>query len=94
MGKCLIFLTKKYPFETGEEFIENEIPVIAKEFEKVIIISTSVSDSSRMTRAVPKNAEVAQYHAATAFEALFGYLYLSGNMERLRSLFNLICGEN
>ncbi|HCR43999.1 MAG TPA: hypothetical protein DIV41_05390 [Ruminococcaceae bacterium] len=46
------------------------------------------------TNHVPKNAEVAQYHAATAFEALFGYLYLSGNMERLRSLFNLICGEN
>ena len=40
---------------------------------------------------VPKNAEPADYHAATAFEALFGYLYLCGRMERLRELFDLVC---
>ena len=74
MGKCLIFLTKKYPFETGEEFIENEIPVIAKEFEKVIIISTSVSDSSRMTRAVPKNAEVRPLASADVKKGLLRLL--------------------
>ncbi len=42
---------------------------------------------------VPKNASVADYHAATAFETLFGYLYLSGRIERLRELFQ-ICMEN
>lgn len=42
---------------------------------------------------VPKNAEPADYHAATAFEALFGYLYLCGRTERLRELFGLVCGE-
>ena len=31
---------------------------------------------------VPKNAAVADYHAATALEALFGYLYLTGNFSR------------
>ena len=41
---------------------------------------------------VPKSASVADYHAATAFEALFGYLYLSGKTERLRELF-AICME-
>ena len=41
---------------------------------------------------VPKNAERAVYQAATAFEALFGYLYLMGNMERLRELFDVMCG--
>ena len=35
---------------------------------------------------VPKNAEVADYHAATGLEALFGYLYLKGEMERLKDL--------
>jgi len=39
---------------------------------------------------VPKNAEVGDYHAATALEALFGYLYLKGEMERLRELFAVI----
>lgn len=32
---------------------------------------------------VPKNADVTEYRAATGFEALVGYLYLSGQTERL-----------
>lgn len=39
---------------------------------------------------VPKNANVADYHAATALEALFGYLYLKGELLRLRELFVMI----
>ncbi len=37
----------------------------------------------------PKNASMADYHAATAFEALLGYLYLSGNIERIRELLSI-----
>lgn len=40
---------------------------------------------------VPKNASPADYHAATALEALFGYLYLCGSIDRLRELFQAIC---
>ncbi len=40
---------------------------------------------------VPKNAEPADYHAATGFEAMFGYLYLQGEIDRLRELFTIIC---
>ncbi len=36
---------------------------------------------------VPKNARVGEYHSATAFEALFGYLYIKGEADRLRELF-------
>lgn len=39
---------------------------------------------------VPKNANVADYHGATALEALFGYLYLKQEPERIRALFDLI----
>ena len=39
---------------------------------------------------VPKNAALEDYHGATALEALFGYLYLSGNMTRLRELFRCV----
>ncbi len=35
---------------------------------------------------VPKNADIGQYHMATGFEALIGYLHLSGQKERLESL--------
>lgn len=34
------------------------------------------------------------YHRATGLEALFGYLYLTGNIERLRVLFYAIYGDN
>ena len=33
-----------------------------------------------------KNADFKEYHNATGLEALFGYLYLSGNRERLTEL--------
>ncbi len=35
---------------------------------------------------VPKSASVAEYREATAFEAILGYLYLSGQEERLQFL--------
>lgn len=37
-----------------------------------------------------KNASEGDYHYATGLEALFGYLYLSGEADRLRELFDLI----
>ncbi len=37
---------------------------------------------------VPKNADITDYHAATGFEALVGYLDLSGQTERLEELLN------
>ena len=40
-----------------------------------------------------KNATEGDYHYATGFEALFGYLYLKGNIERLRELFDIITEE-
>ncbi|MCM1544424.1 MAG: ribonuclease III [Ruminococcus sp.] len=37
-----------------------------------------------------KNASEGDYHAATGLEALIGYLYLDGQLERIRELFGLI----
>lgn len=36
-----------------------------------------------------KNASESDYHYATGLEALFGFLYLSGETDRLRELFEL-----
>lgn len=49
----------------------------------------SVYKRGRNTRvnSVPKNANRAQYHAATGLETLFGWLYLKGERERLGELF-------
>ena len=40
--------------------------------------------------AVPKSATPAQYAKATGLEAMFGYLFLSGNKERANEIFNLV----
>lgn len=37
---------------------------------------------------VPKHAAVSDYRAATGVEVLFGYIYMSGRIERLRELFS------
>ena len=39
------------------------------------------------TFTMPKNADLMEYKCATGIEAVFGYLYLSGKMERLEELF-------
>ncbi len=39
---------------------------------------------------LPKSASDAQYHTATGVEALFGYLYLTNQQDRIRELFNII----
>ena len=43
--------------------------------------------------AVPKSATPAQYAKATGVEALFGYLYLSGQKERANELFQQVQQE-
>ena len=37
-----------------------------------------------------KHSSIADYHSATGLECLFGYLYLSGNTDRIKELFELI----
>jgi ribonuclease-3 family protein len=46
------------------------------------------------TKNTPKNSSVADYHSATGLEALFGYLYLSGRVDRLRELFEIVIGKS
>ncbi|MDE6727382.1 MAG: ribonuclease III [Oscillospiraceae bacterium] len=40
---------------------------------------------------VPKSAKPSEYRRATALEALFGYLSLTGQHERVEELFEAIC---
>ena len=42
---------------------------------------------------VPKSASPAEYKNATGFEALFGYLHLSGQTDRIRELFSHAYGD-
>ena len=42
---------------------------------------------------IPKSASAIEYKTATGFEAIFGYLRLCGNEERIRELFKLAYPE-
>lgn len=39
---------------------------------------------------VPKNADLTDYRMATGFEALIGYLYLIGELDRIKELLDII----
>lgn len=42
---------------------------------------------------VPKSSTPREYHMATGLEALFGYLFLTGEFERANTLFEVIWNE-
>ena len=44
--------------------------------------------------AVPKQASHEEYHLATGLEALFGHLYLQGEVQRINKLFAYIVGDD
>lgn len=74
-------------------------PAQAQRAEKILPILTGEEQDvfrrgrNSHTAAVPKGASVGQYHIATAVEALFGWLYLKGETERLNELFTLMMEE-
>jgi len=71
-------------------------PAQAKAAEKILpVLSESEQAIYRRGRnakvnSVPHNASIGEYHAATGLEALFGYLYLMGNTQRVSELFDVI----
>ncbi len=67
---------------------EKILPVLTDEERSVYKRGRNVKVNS-----VPHHAEIAQYHAATGLEALFGWLYLLGRRERLEELFARITEE-
>ena len=75
-------------------------PAQAKAVEKILPLLTeeenAVYKRGRNTRvnSVPQRANLSEYHAATGLEALFGWLYLRGEIERVEQLFEIIMEEN
>ena len=48
---------------------------------------------NRKSNSKPKNADPIEYKNATAFEALIGYLYVQGKLERMDEIVNLAFTE-
>lgn len=70
-------------------FIKKLLPKLSEE--EITIYKRGRNSHTKNT---PKNASESDYHNATGFEALFGYLYLKNDINRLRELFSIINSEN
>ena len=70
-----------------EEASKKILPHLTEEEKDVYLRGRNAKVNS-----LPKHATPEAYHAATAFEALWGWLYLSGKYERLNELFDIIVG--
>ena len=91
-------LTFSSDFKSGElnKLAINEVNAVAQaEFVKEIIdlfnqdelaVFKRARNAKKTTKA--KHASVAEYNVATGFEAVLGYLYLTGETERLNFLLN------
>ena len=62
--------------------LERLLPLLTPEELAIFKRGRNASASS-----VPKHAEIADYRRATGVEALFGYLFLKGERQRLETLF-------
>ncbi len=70
-------------------FIEKLLPVFSENE-----MSVFKRGRNYKTLSMAKNASPIDYKRATGLEAVFGYLYLSGNVARLNELLSMSIGEN
>lgn len=73
---CAEFQSKAYDI-VSEKLTEHELAVLKR-------------GRNATGNTVPKHADAAEYRRATALECLFGYLYITGENERIRELFGFI----
>lgn len=54
----LVLLTSHYPYYPGEQFLEQEVPHLVGEFDRVIVVPIDLSKSNGSRRALPECAEL------------------------------------
>ena len=70
-------------------FVDKIQPLFTEEVENIFKRGRNAKPHT-----TPKNMTLADYKKATGLEALFGYLYLSGNSERINEFMEIILKEN
>ncbi len=76
----------RYVSASAQSSVYNDLLPLLTEEEVDILRRGRNSDTGHQ----PKSATSVQYHRATAIEALFGYLYLTGHVDRANELFDYI----
>ena len=89
-GKELHSQVTNYVKSKGQsDFIERLLPVLS---EDELAIYKRARNHKTLSQA--KNANIVDYKRATGLEAVIGYLYLSGKIDRLNEILKLSVGEN
>lgn len=93
MGKTLILLTSEFPYGRGETFIESELPVLARHFSKIVLVSNDTD--SQQTRQLPSNVETLRVsyrlnriEKCLSLLAIFSKIFWS-ELLRVRNVYNL-----
>jgi ribonuclease-3 family protein len=79
-------LAVKFVKANSQAFLVTKLEEVLTEDEKRVV---KRGRNAKVTSS-PKNAELMDYRYATGFEALFGYLYLNNELDRLFELFNKV----
>ena len=77
--------TIKYVKAKAQAEMLEKLQDILTDKEKEIVRRTRNTENHHL----PKNASLKDYMHATAFEGLIGYLYLSGQSDRLKEILNI-----
>lgn len=84
--KTLVLITSQFPFGTGESFIESEFPLLAENFDKILIFSQNIS--SEKNRKTSENTVVYRYNPATSLsEFLYFPIFMISSFGTILNLF-------
>ena len=87
-GKLHNMAAKRVCAKAQAETVRKIMDKLSEEENEIFIRGRNAKSNT-----VPKNAAVADYHMASGFEALVGYLYLTGNDERLKEIMHYVTEE-
>ena len=71
------------------EFLEKVLPILTQEEEEIY---RRVRNAKKATKS--KSASAIEYNRSTGFEAVLGYLHLTGQTERIETLLSMIDKES
>lgn len=82
-GELNILATSEVRASAQAKFVEEIMPLLTEE---EISVFKRARNAKKTTRA--KSASVVEYNMSTGFEALLGYLYIKGDIDRLNFILN------
>lgn len=86
-GKMSAEAQKLVCAEKQSELVDALLPLLSEEETEIYKLGRNYKPSSK-----PRHAGAVEYHRASGFEAVFGYLHLSGGDDRARELFEAVYG--